>query len=561
MLLLCLLLFFTRLGDSKLWDRDEPRNARCAVEMLERGDWVVPTFNDKLRTHKPVLLYWLMISAYSVFGQNEFAARFWSATLSTGTVLVTYFLGQRLFDTQSAVWASLVLSSTLLFNAAARAATPDASLIFFSTLAITLLASAKINSTTALHRSWCWISAGYAAMGMAVLTKGPIGFVLPMVVWGSYQWWTQPVEARIRLTPNVDMSWLNPRVVWQRFISSVHPPFLWRVVRCMHFPMGILIVILIAGPWYASVGIKTDGQWLREFFLEHNVGRAMRPMEGHRGSVLLYYPVAILVGFFPWSVLAVPLVIWTFQHCRRKTSHEFCLLLLWIGVYVTVFSLARTKLPSYVTPVYPAIAILCGHMIAHWSTAEGFGPRLEWTRWAAACMMVIGLIMLIALPLVLHQWLPGDEWLGLVGLIPFLGGGWCLTSFCRRRWDQGFRRQAFTSIAFLLTLSAVVAPRVSRHQRIESLINPTAFATPQPLASLGIHEPSWVFYAQRPIAFVQPDETRRLHDFLSLPNAGLITSATLYAQVQGQLPNGVEVLATEPYFLKNDRLVLLGTRP
>ena len=77
---------FTNLGSAYLWDRDEPRNAGCAVEMHQRGDWVTPIFNDQMRHQKPAFVYWLMMSAYSVFGVSEFAARFWSATLALGAV-------------------------------------------------------------------------------------------------------------------------------------------------------------------------------------------------------------------------------------------------------------------------------------------------------------------------------------------------------------------------------------------------------------------------------------------------------------------------------------------
>ena len=115
---------FFRLGEARLWDRDEPRNARCAVEMLERADWIVPYFNDELRTHKPVLLYWLMMAAYAIFGVNEFAARFWSAALGVGTVLCTYHLGARLFNRQAGLWAALALTPALMFDVASRAATP-----------------------------------------------------------------------------------------------------------------------------------------------------------------------------------------------------------------------------------------------------------------------------------------------------------------------------------------------------------------------------------------------------------------------------------------------------
>ncbi len=111
--------FFTNLGESRLWDRDEPRNAGCAAEMMARGDWVVPTFNDELRHQKPVLLYWLIMSAYSVFGVNEFSARFWSATLAIGTTLATYGIARRLTNPRIGLIAAIALSTSLMFDVAA----------------------------------------------------------------------------------------------------------------------------------------------------------------------------------------------------------------------------------------------------------------------------------------------------------------------------------------------------------------------------------------------------------------------------------------------------------
>jgi 4-amino-4-deoxy-L-arabinose transferase-like glycosyltransferase len=96
LLSVAMVVYFFNLGETQLWDRDEPRNAGCAAEMLAQGQWVVPIFNDELRHQKPVLLYWLIMSAYSVFGINEFAARFWSAALATGTTFATYALARRL---------------------------------------------------------------------------------------------------------------------------------------------------------------------------------------------------------------------------------------------------------------------------------------------------------------------------------------------------------------------------------------------------------------------------------------------------------------------------------
>ena len=128
--------FFANLGGPKLWDDDEPRNATCAREMFERGDPIVPTFNHELRTDKPVLVYWLMMGSYALFGVTEFAARFPSAVLGLCTALATYHLGRLLFRPQVGLWAGLVMATNLMFGVAARAATPDSTLICCTTLAL-----------------------------------------------------------------------------------------------------------------------------------------------------------------------------------------------------------------------------------------------------------------------------------------------------------------------------------------------------------------------------------------------------------------------------------------
>src|SRR5262245_44591561 len=130
----------TGLGAPRLWDRDEPRNAGCAREMLERNDWVVPTFNGELRAHKPVLLYWCIMPSYLALGVNEFAARLPSALCAIGSVICAYIMSRRLFGPRAGVWSAIALATSLMFVVAGRAATPDSLLIFCTTLALTIYA-------------------------------------------------------------------------------------------------------------------------------------------------------------------------------------------------------------------------------------------------------------------------------------------------------------------------------------------------------------------------------------------------------------------------------------
>lgn len=418
---------FTNLGGPRLWDRDEPRNAGCAAEMLARGDWVTPIFNDELRSHKPVLLYWLMMSAYSLFGVSEFAARVWSAGLATGTVLLTYIVGRHLFGPRVGWWAGIILATCLMFDVAGRAATPDATLIFLMTLATTIYVVATFRSagdTTAgeprtagvyFPRRWSVACAIYASMGLAVLAKGPIGLVLPTAVIGMF-------ILVARLEHGGKQRTLSDTGRWQQRVRSMLAPF-----RPTHFfntcwrmrPLTALAVVaIVAAPWYVLVGLRTNGDWLRGFFLEHNLGRAMQSMEGHGGN-LLFYPISILIGFFPWSVLAIPTIIECVHQVRTRQKYYMGVVFVtaWIGVYVGLFSIARTKLPSYITPCYPGVALLVGVFVDRWLHGQT-ATRRYWPYVSLSCLAIVGCIIGVGLPLAAHRYLPGDEWLGALGLIP-----------------------------------------------------------------------------------------------------------------------------------------------
>ncbi len=241
--------FWFGLGATRLWDRDEPRNARCAVEMLERNDWIVPMFNGELRTHKPILLYWLQMPAIAILGPTDFAARMGSAFMATLTIAALYLFAKKSFNSDVGFWSAAVLASSFMFVVAARAATPDACLIATSTLGILLIA--YHGQTYANGRLWI-VRLGYLSLGLAVLAKGPVGYILPMIVlgiWGFIQCWNEvgPVSPT--------RSWLH-----RMWVAS------WMTVRRLKMIEGTCIALAVAVPWYLSVGLRTDGEWLKGFF-------------------------------------------------------------------------------------------------------------------------------------------------------------------------------------------------------------------------------------------------------------------------------------------------------
>jgi 4-amino-4-deoxy-L-arabinose transferase-like glycosyltransferase len=578
------LVMFTNLGGPLLWDRDEPRNAGCVVEMLARGDWVTPVFNAELRTHKPVLLYWLMMTAYSVFGVSEFSARFWSAALAVGTAICTYSIGRRLFDPRVGVWAGVIVATTLMFDVAGRAATPDSALIFFSTLAITFYVHGAFrgsercaragDATRPFFPSWSRATAMYAVMGIAMLAKGPVGLVLPTAVIGMF--------LLIMRLPAVtdgteDQRWTARASQALRVFGPLH--FL-RTCWAMRPLTALAASLAIALPWYVWVGLRTDGAFLQEFFLEHNLGRATNTMEGHSGSLFLFYPVAILVGFFPWSVFAGPVLLDAIRNGRgsEKWRSGYLFAACWIGVYVVLFSFASTKLPSYVTPCYPALALVTGCFVSRW-TSDSLQISRHWLRASLGTSILVGLVVLIALPIAAHMFLPGEEWLGLLGVVPLCGGGIALFLHEKQRRQQAALTFAAAASLFVILLLGGVADRVSRHQRNEVLLDAiNAHGTNPRVASFGPLEPTWVFYGRRSIdqlsrtdlglarAWIEKDgkwmpKTRlTANRFANEDNdVFIITLASLADSLLEKLPSDFHVVAEAPYFLRDRQLVVVGS--
>lgn len=560
-------LFFVQLGGPRLWDEDEPRNAGCAVEMLQRGDWVVPWFNGEIRTHKPVLLYWLMMSAYGVFGINEFSARFWSAALGVGTVLLTYLMGRRMFGHRSGLLAGVVLCSTIMFPVAARAATPDSALVFFMTAALAVFVMYaprfRRNHTTdgrlpenPFPSRVLAIVVMYGLMGVATLDKGPIGFLLPTAIIGMYL-------LIARLPPSMERVSHRSGTISSRLAMIVrpfHPLHFLATCRSMRLDLLIVSVLVVALPWYVWVTIRSDWEWTRGFFLEHNVGRAVSSMENHSGPPI-YYVAALLVGFFPWSIFAIPFVLDLVRSMKSDATQidARTFAVCWVAVVIGLFTLASTKLPSYITPCYPAVALLMGDFLHRLSRGEARIANF-WPYLAYAVLGVVGLAVAIAIPTVATQFVPGIGWLGLIGLVLLAGA--IAASLCWRQRLAGRSAQVMvvTAALFVAMLMGWGAPEIGKRQQIESLMASMHAHSDQPsLKTLGTMRSSWVFYGKTTVRSARGNGGDEAIAFVTdQPDHFLIATEGEFKKIQHQLPAGVVVLNRVPYFLEDEQLLLLG---
>jgi 4-amino-4-deoxy-L-arabinose transferase-like glycosyltransferase len=315
---LCLTLFFLRLGARSIWDIDEGKHAATSKEMVLSGDWITPTFNGEPFFDKPVLFNWLGALAFLVFGFTEFAARLPAAILGTGCVMITYLFGRRLANTTVGFLGGVILATALEFTVLCRTIVHDISLVFCLTLAFFLF---YLGYQDSRHRQRNLLFS-YAAIGLAVLAKGPVGLVLPAMVIGLF-------------------------LIFEKKMSFI---------KQMQIGWGILIFLAVASPWYILISLKNPG-YAGYFFVYQNLGSFGSADPRHPAPFYYYVPV-LFGGFFPWSCF-LPLAIFYAVRKRFKTvPGATAFLVIWIGVILIFFSIAGSKLPTYILPVFPAAALL-----------------------------------------------------------------------------------------------------------------------------------------------------------------------------------------------------------
>jgi 4-amino-4-deoxy-L-arabinose transferase-like glycosyltransferase len=576
--------FFTNLGATHLWDEDEGFFAGAASEMFARQDWVVPHYNGRMFSHKPPFMYWMMMLGFQTFGVTPFAARLGSAIFSVGTALLTYFIGKRLFSTSVGLLAALIVCSSLMFDLVARAATPDSYLVFFMTLTLYLFICRRRGevsppgpNVTALAASGMETSrfpprriavAMYAAMGMAVLVKGPVGVLLPMAAIGLYLLCTTPLNS-LPAHANWHQRWLN-------HLRPFGPVNFLRCLWSMKPITAVAVVMLTAGPWFAWVGYQTQGQFLTQFFGVHNFGRFLHSMESHHGSIL-YYPVAVLIGFFPWSIFAGITVIELVQSIRSRDtwSDAYVLLSCWIVVIIAFFTLAGTKLPNYVLPVYPALALLTACTLQRWINTPQTVPTWQ-PRVCYGVLGFVGAVLLIGLPLASTLQLRGEPlvaalgampalakdlpWMGLLGIFPLVGAGVAL--WLHERGGQLSSIVVMVVGAFLLVVGALdfAAVRIDRYQYTERLANRIIEASggrPAKVSHYRNSRPTLIFYLRQPVdVFWNPEALPSF--FADNQNAFLVTNSQVFSDLQANLPADVSVLAEEDQFPRRGKVLLLG---
>jgi 4-amino-4-deoxy-L-arabinose transferase-like glycosyltransferase len=540
-----------------LWDEDEARFAAIARTMVETGDWVVPMFNGTLAVDKPVLMHWCMAACMKVFGINEFAARLPSVIATLLTALALFRAGRRWFDDTTGVVAALAYVGCLLVSIEAHAATPDAILTALTAWATLLVAESLMPGPDGRLRTCCPATAATAGLllGLAVVCKGPIGFVGPLAVLGPWAWC---LAVRARITGRG-----KPGAIVRRVAHAAIPAAL-DALWCLR-PLTLAVAALAAAaPWYIAVTLRTDGAWTSGFFFVHNVGRFMAPMEKHSGGAL-FHPLTMLVGFYPWSCfLPFALVVAAWRVAKGTvsgiTAAATLLTLVWLAVWVGGFSAAATKLPNYVLPAYPAAAFLVA-IVAVDAARKAAAGQWQHPRWMAiglASLAFGGVATAVTVMVAARYGIPGAEAAAAVGIVPIVGTAAC--------WLLATRRPLEAVAAFTVTglVYAALAVGPAQTQLAAANTLPGFLEDVQrgrDSARLGtylVSSPNVVFYARQPVTRLGDGSVEAVKEFFrSAADPVLLVPEESFALVEPALPPGFGIIArTRPVFRPHDLLAV-----
>lgn len=359
LLLTLLIAWFASLELRGLFIPDEGRYAEIPREMLDTGDWVTPRLNGLKYFEKPPMQYWLTAASYAVFGEDEWTARLPSTLLGFLAMLMTALSARRLWGARAVMTTLVVLGSSWAYYLSGQYLTLDITLSAFLTFALCGFLLAQHAGATAAQRR-VWMLFAWASCAFAVLSKGLIGIALPGLALVVY--------------------------------SIIGLDFrLWRRLEILR---GLALMLAITLPWFVLVQ-QRNPEFFEFFFIREHFQRFASSTHSRLGEWWYYAPI-LLVGLMPWTPLFVrkgwlamstpPAAMPTQLFNRPFRPTLFCAI--WTIAIIGFFSISQSKLPAYVIPVFPALALMLGQRVALEDSAG--------LRWSAITLTVLGAALVVA---------------------------------------------------------------------------------------------------------------------------------------------------------------------
>ncbi len=385
-------IWFSLLGYRDLIEPDEGRYAEIPREMVASGDWLTPRLNGFKYFEKPAFQYWMTAISYELFGISNATARLWVSLFGFGCGLFIWYLGSRLFNPDAGFYAFVITISSLMFVVMGHLLTLDMTVSVFLVVGIGALALAQTRrDRPAELRNWMLV--GWAALAGAVLSKGLIGVVLPGGAVVIYS-------------------------LWQRD---------WALWKYLHLGKGMVLFLTLTAPWFVAVSLAND-EFARFFFIHEHLER-YTTSDHRRDGPVFYFLLVFILGTMPWLVSSLNALVKPDFNWRPGADAGFNTeRFLWVFVVTTFifFSLGKSKLPAYILPIMPIVALLAGRKL---STKSGSGFKGD----AWALVVLIGIFFLLAgfatrfatetIPAEIYQRL---RWWVVAGALVLCAGAFCL---------------------------------------------------------------------------------------------------------------------------------------
>jgi 4-amino-4-deoxy-L-arabinose transferase-like glycosyltransferase len=346
--LLSAALLFTNLGAADFFEPDEGRNAEKAREVLVLNDWVTPRENFLPVLDKPMFFYWLVALSLKAFGTTEWSARLPCALAALGCLFLVYRFARRWWGPWEAMWSVLILLTTVEFFLLARIVILDMILTLSVTLALCSFYTAVRTEDKRTRALYCLLF--YSALGIGTLTKGLVGVVIPGMVCLVY----------LLLTRR------------------------WFALRSFYLLPGALVFLAIVGPWYIWADARNPG-YVRYYFWEEHFTRYLTD-EFERNQSWFYFLMVLAIGFAPWMFL-LPAAL---NESWKKRNDQNIFMMIWAIVPLVFLSASKSQLPHYVLPLYPALAILSGQlMAARFKRPESKNGWLFYLPWVFSAATIV----------------------------------------------------------------------------------------------------------------------------------------------------------------------------
>jgi 4-amino-4-deoxy-L-arabinose transferase-like glycosyltransferase len=458
------------LGIRTLVPPDEGRYAEMAREMFASGDWITTRLNGIKYFEKPPLQTWMNALTFTLFGVGDWQARLWTGLCGIFGVLMTGYAGMRVYGRRVGLYAALVLGSSFYWIACSQINSLDMGLSGMMTLALSALLIAQRDGATA-HENRNWMLACWAGMALAVLSKGLIGLILPGGVLVFYT------------------------------LASRD----WGIWTRLHLGKGLLLFFAIAAPWFVLVGLKNPEQ-PHFFFIHEHFDRFL--LKEHKREAAWWIFLALLAaGCVPWLGVLVQSMVQASRRAHVSHPERFrpgLLLLVWVVFIIAFFTKSSSKLPGYVLPVFPAVALMVAHYLATASRR---------TRAANASLLVaIGAAFLAFVPFMTRLAKRGGEdalyqqcqpWVLAAGIVAVVGG---VLALLYARQNQNDRSVIALAIAGFFSTHLMLAgfePIGEARSGVKMIPAIQAELTPATrIYAVGMYEQSMTFYLQRPAVLV-----------------------------------------------------------